>query len=380
MFLTVLALSAFLFAALPAGIYWHNRRLYLPPPAPPPGTPPPEVSVLIPARNEEQTIRQAVSAALASRGVVVEVLVLDDHSEDRTAALVSELAQRDTRLRLLPGPELPAGWCGKQHACWVLAQQARYDLLCFQDADVRLAPDGLARLATFLEHSGADLVSGFPRQEMHTWSERLLIPLIHFILLGFLPLGRMRRRNHPAYAAGCGQLFLVRRRSYFQAGGHAAIRATLHDGLQLPRCFRAAGKRTDLCDATSVACCRMYTCFRDLWHGLAKNAGEGLGAPALILWSSLLLLGGQVLPVGLLLATPWLPPAARFFTLLALLCSYFPRLAAVRRFHQPLTSALAHPLAVLLLVILQWYALLARLWGQPRRWKGRSYASPSPAR
>ena len=92
----------------------------------------------------------------------------------------------------------------------------------------------------------------------------------------------MRRSRHPAYGAGCGQLFLARREAYETAGGHAAIRATLHDGVKLPRAFRAAGLRTDLFDATDVASCRMYRNAGEVWRGLAKNATEGLAAPGKI--------------------------------------------------------------------------------------------------
>ena len=97
------------------------------------------ISVLIPARNEQATIRHSVETVLASHGVEFEVIVLDDHSSDDTAAIVAEVANRDRRLRLVPAPPLPDGWCGKQHACHVLSQLARYDLLIWLDADVRLA-------------------------------------------------------------------------------------------------------------------------------------------------------------------------------------------------------------------------------------------------
>ena len=184
--------------------------------------------MLIPARDEEKAIGEAVEAALASRGVELEVVVLDDGSRDRTAEVVRGLAAGDPRVRLECHPDLPAGWCGKQHACAVLAQRARYDVLAFLDADVRLAPDALARAAAFLAASGAALVSGFPRQEAGTWLERLLIPLIHFLLLGFLPLRRMRAGTAPAYGAGCGQLFVARRRAYDAVGGtvRSAARCT----------------------------------------------------------------------------------------------------------------------------------------------------------
>src|SRR5207244_4018469 len=130
--------------------------------------------------------------------------------------------------------------------------------------------------------SGADLGSGFPRQETGTLLEKLVLPLIHFLLLGYLPLIGMRWCRHPAFGAGCGQLFVTRRDAYEAVGGHVAVRASLHDGLTLPRAYRRRGLKTDLCDATELADCRMYRSGRELWYGLAKNAREGLAHPKAI--------------------------------------------------------------------------------------------------
>lgn len=379
MILEALAATALVLAAIPAVMTALNLRRYLPPLPVRDRSPLPRVSILIPARNEERSIQAAVESALASKGVDLELIVLDDQSEDATAAIVQGLAAVDPRVRLVSAPPLPAGWCGKQHACWVLAREAAHDLLVFLDADVRLAPNGVARLVLFLEESGADLVSGIPLQETETFLERLLIPLIHFVLLGFLPMRGMRQSRSPAYAAGCGQLFLARRSGYDRAGGHAAIRTTLHDGIKLPRAFRAAGLHTDLCDATELARCRMYRSGPEVWRGLAKNATEGLGAPGVIGPMTLLLAGGQVLPLALLAAAPWLTPPALCMALAATLLSYLPRVQAMARFRQPLVSVLLHPLGVLVLLGIQWYALAAQLAGKPRGWRGRAYNAGASA-
>jgi len=376
--ITALASMACVLAEIPALMFLRNLVHYRPAPHPS-GDSTPLVSLLIPARNEERSIAAAVEAALASRGVEPEVIVLDDHFEDRTAAIVAEISQCDPRVRLLAAPRLPEGWCGKQHACAVLAGAARHPLLAFVDADVRLAPDGLARLAAFLESSGADLVSGLPHQETSTFLERLILPLIHFILLGFLPLWRMRRSTHPGFAAGCGQLFLTRRGSYTRTGGHAAIRTSLHDGLTLPRAYRRAGLRTDLCDATNLAVCRMYRSGGELWQGLAKNATEGLAHPARILPFTLLLLGGQVMPVVLLASAAWLPETALLLASSAALLLYLPRLIGMSRFRQSALGALLHPLGVVLLLTIQWHGLLRRLLGRPAAWKGRRYGTDQQA-
>jgi hypothetical protein len=374
MIFLVLAAWSLALAALPALLFVMNLRAYSPPPHPMTGTLP-EISVLIPARDEERAIGPAIESALDSLGVVVEVVVLDDHSRDATAAIVARLAERDPRVRLIEGPPLPPGWCGKQHACSVLARAARSPLYAFLDADVRLSRDGLARMAAFLETSGADLVSGIPRQETRTPAEQLVIPLIHFVLLGFLPIGRARRYPGPSFAAGCGQFFLARREAYDAMGGHATIRATLHDGIKLPRAFRSAGLRTDLCDATEAATCRMYRGAREVWNGLAKNADEALAAPTLIGPVTLLLLGGQVLPMVLLaVGLVWgLQGRAVEMAAAATLLAYLPRLLAVRRFRQPLAAALLHPLGVIVLLAIQWSAFSRRLAGRPATWKGRPY-------
>ena len=188
-----------------------------------------------------------------------------------------------------------------------------------------------------------------PRQELGTFSDRLLLPLIHFVLLGFLPMHAMRRTRWPSMSAGCGQLFIARRDAYEQCGGHAMLRGSLHDGLKLPRVFREAGFRTTLFDATDLATCRMYQTNGETWRGLGKNATEGLAAPGTIVPMTVLLLGGQVLPFLLLAFAPVLPANAFVFAGMAAVLASLPRLVAVWRFRQPIGSALLHPLGVLAL-------------------------------
>ena len=363
-------------AAIPALLFVFNLALYRRLPRRGAIAPVQEgVSVLIPARDEEHGIGDAVRAVLASTDVEFEVIVLDDASTDGTAGIVEALRAADARVRLERSPGLPAEWCGKQHACQLLSQLARYPVFLFLDADVRLQPDAVARVLLRLERGDAQLVSGFPQQVTGTFLERLLIPLIHFLLLGFLPVVAMRRSLHPAFGAGCGQLFACRREHYAAAGGHAAIRKSLHDGITLPRAFRRAGLATDIFDATDLASCRMYRTTKEVWHGLAKNATEGLAHPKAILpWTFLLGLG-QVLPSVLLIVTVTTGGAlwGGRLTGLAVALGYLPRLLAVVRFRQSLLGALLHPLGVAALLAIQWYALGRRILRLPPSWKGRPY-------
>ncbi len=363
-----------MFAGVPMLLFLRNLRLYA---APPFAAAIESVSVLIPARNEERSIEECVQAALSSQNVEVEVIVLDDHSEDRTAAVVEQIARADPRVHLVAAPPLPAGWCGKQFACSVLGKLATQPVLCFLDADVQLQRDGLARMITALRRSGGSLISGFPRQITVTPIEQLLLPLMHFLLLGFLPLDRMRRSTEPSLGAGCGQIFVADQAAYRKAGGHEAIRQSRHDGLTLPRAFRRAGFKTDLCDATSVACCRMYRNCREVFAGLLKNATEGMAAPQRIVPFSILLLSGQVLPLVLViyLFVKRASAAPLMLTSAAVFAAYVPRIIAVFRFKQPLVGALLHPLAIAVLLYIQWLALIRAIFRLPAQWKGRSYST-----
>ena len=286
------------------------------------------------------------------------------------------IAAEDPRLRLEAAPPLPAGWCGKQHACFTLAKLARFDTLTFLDADVRLEPDALARMAAFQKRSGAELVSGFPRQETGTLLEELLIPLINWLLLCFLPLWGMRHFRWAAFGAGCGQWFMTTRAAYEKVGGHAAIKSSLHDGLTLPRAYRRGGFFTDVCDATNLATCRMYRSATGVWFGLAKNAREGMAATGQICFWTLVLVCGQVLPFVLVVLVAVRMPAEpleshAIVITVAWVCVIATSGGIRRRFgHTPVGEAL-HPVAVVLLLAVQWYALARAVIGKPVGWKGR---------
>ncbi|GIW84449.1 MAG: glycosyltransferase [Gemmataceae bacterium] len=389
--MTIVAIFCLACALLPTVMYLLNRPQFHPPPEGEVGesnAAAPAVSVLIPARNEEHNIVECVRSVLASRGVILEVVVLDDQSSDGTADLVEKLAQEDERVRLIQGMPLPEGWCGKQHACYQLAQQGRYEYLAFLDADVRLHPDALLRMIRFLETRGAALVSGFPRQITVTWLEKLLLPLIHFILLGFLPLGMMRRRRWVGLGAGCGQWFVTTQKAYHVVGGHASIRQSRHDGLTLPRAYRRHGFLTDIADATALAWCRMYRSAREVWNGLAKNAREGMASSSQIGFWTIVLFCGQVVPFLALLVWPLLysfplaedtasqESAALSFLLwgIAAVAALGVRGDSAIRFRHSWESVVFHPLAITLLLAIQWYAFLLALIGRPIGWKGRTSA------
>lgn len=359
----ILDLAALICAAIPAALISRNLFVFR---TPAPTAQAEPISVLVPARNEQQHIGAICADVLTAPGIELELIVLDDHSTDRTAEIVRGID--DPRVRLVEAPPLPVGWVGKQHACAVLARLARHDLMLFLDADVRLAPDALPRIAGSMQRTRLALASGFPHQDCESWAEALLLPLIHFLLLGFLPMWLAQRLQTPAMAAGCGQIMVARQEAYEHAGGHGAVQASMHDGITLPRAFRRAGLMTGLFDASRFAHCRMYEGAGAVVAGLLKNATEGMATPVgLPVWTVLLGLG-QVVPIGLVLVQPGVA------AWVALGLGVGLRLVLAWRFRQPAWAAVLHPLGVAVLLAVQWRALAQSIRGKPAVWRGRAYA------
>jgi hypothetical protein len=334
----------------------------------------PAVSVCIPARNEERNLEAIVRGALASEAASVEVLVYDDQSTDATPRILAALQAEDPRVRAVATEPLPEGWNGKQWGCERMGRAARGTWLLFTDADVRLAPDCLARALAEAGRLDAALLSTIPREETGSPLERLVVPLIHWMLFSWLPMPRMRTTNDPATSAGCGQFLLVRRDAWQAAGGHAAFRASMHDGIKLPRNVRRAGFHTDLYDGSESVSCRMYRSAGETWRGFTKNAYEGLGSPVVLLVFTLLE------GAGILLPWIWLPAAIAggaaplgptVLAAFAVAAQVAQRVLLARRFGQPWECVVLHPVTIALLLAIQWRSWWLHLTKR-RAWRGRT--------
>jgi len=339
-----------------------------------------QASVLIPARNEAQRIGRLLDSVLQSEGITVEVCVLDDESDDGTDAIVKSYEERNPNVRLIQGTPIPNGWSGKQFACWQLAQSASFSEFVFLDADVVLTKDALARAVSQRQHTGVDLLSGFPRQQVITIGEQLLIPLIHQILLCFLPFALMRWTRMVAAAAGCGQFFLTTKEAYKISGGHDSIRQSLHDGVMLPGSYRLAGLTTDLFDASNIATCRMYTSFDETWSGLMKNAGEGFARLPLLPVITAVMLLAFVAPMTCLVASAFgTVPADLMLPLFAgCVLSYLPRFICSVKFDRAWLACAFNPLSIILFLTIQWIALFRKQLGKGVQWRQRSYKVATP--
>ena len=229
------------------------------------------VSVIIPARNEAETIETSVRSILATTYEPMELLIVDDRSTDATPTIVQSLAAEDQRVRLISGAPLPPGWFGKPWACVQGYRAATGAYLVFTDADTRHAPTLLAHAIGASRHTGADLVTIAPRQLCLTLWERLIMPQV-WALLSY--------RYHPRVVNAArtardvianGQFILVTRESYEAVGTHERVRGEVAEDLGLAQQYFALGRRMYFAFAESLMVTRMYRDLPGLVEGWSKN-------------------------------------------------------------------------------------------------------------
>jgi glycosyltransferase involved in cell wall biosynthesis len=203
----------------------------------------PRVSIIVPARNEEQDIEQTLSRLLALDYDNYEVIAVDDRSTDRTGEIMNQIAARAERqacLRVIHIDDLPAGWLGKTHAMWTAGKQASGDWVLFTDADVQFKPDAVRRVLAYAEAEPADHVVLFPHLIMSRPGEKMMIAFFQTLFVfGHRPwkVADPKTKDH----MGIGAFNLIRRRVYEAIGTYAALRFEVLDDMKLGKVVKNAG-------------------------------------------------------------------------------------------------------------------------------------------
>jgi chlorobactene glucosyltransferase len=334
------------------------------------------VAIVVPARNEIQNISLCLASLRAQTGLSGRwsIIVVDDDSQDGTAAAVEQCSAHDSKIKLVSAGVLPEGWIGKPHACWRGALLAECHWLCFVDADVRAAPQLVAAAVTAAEVQGIDMLSLHPLQELGSFWERTAMPA------GLLVLACAKSLQAGAGDAVNGQFLLIRRTAYFQVGGHSAVRFEIAEDKALAARVKEAGFDFRVLAAERLARTRMYRNFASLWEGLSKNATEVLGGPFVTLaagaaalafgWTSLLA------PPAIIIAALGEPsPAATTGATLALLGSAVVigvQCATARHFRIPAAFGMIFALGYSAVACLACNGVMVSLNGRVT-WKERTY-------
>jgi Glycosyl transferase family 2 len=334
-------------------------------------SPEPKVSVVVAARNEERNLRPALESLLRLDYPDLELILVDDRSEDATGAILDQLAAEHPRLRVLHLRELPPGWLGKNHALWVGSRQAAGELLLFTDADVVLAPQVLQRAVTRLEAGGGDHLTLSPQVRMPSAFLNGFGLAFGLIFAIFTRPWRAADPNSPCHI-GIGAFNLVRAAAYRQVGGHRTIALRPDDDLKLGKILKRAGYRQELLYGSGLVAVEWYASVSQLIQGLEKNAfagtdyriGQALGGAVALLLTSVWPYAALLLTRG---ASWWLALATVALINLLLLDS-------ARRQGSSPWLALGFPLATALFAYIIVRTTLLNLWQGGITWRGTFYS------
>lgn len=347
------------------------------------------VSIIVPARNEEQNIHRCVTSLLEQNYDDYEVIVVDDGSTDGTARILDEIARlhpQRQRLYVLRLRDLPEGWAGKPHALYAGVQEARGDWLLFTDADTWHAPAALRFAISKALAEGIDLLSLSTEQELPGFWNKVMMPMAYLGISMQYPIKLVNDPGSPVAIAN-GQFILLRRAVYDLVGGYARpdMRNTLLDDRDLARIVKENGYRLQFVDGRGLVHVRMYNTLRETWRGWRKNVFLGSrGGLAFVL---LQLIGlPMVAIIPFLLPLPaWLKGRSRrrgdaistgeLYT--ASLLEFGPPLAyrlwMDRQLNVPWYYALTHPLAAAMFEGILAQSTWRILTRKGVDWRGRQY-------
>jgi glycosyltransferase involved in cell wall biosynthesis len=354
----------------------------------------PQVSIVIPARNEEASLGSCLESLVAQTGVSFEIIVIDDHSADRTREIAQSFSAVRSAVRVIEAGPLPAGWTGKNNAVAAGAREARGEWLLFTDADTVHLPGSLAAALSEARENQADLLSYSPEQIAVTFWEMAVLPVVFAELARQYPPAKVSDPNSPEAAAN-GQYILITREAYDAVGGHAAIASEILEDVALARAVKASGRKIRFRYASTRVRTRMYRNFRQLREGWTKNLAllfPNPGELAIRLFGlfALITITGVVV-FGALLSGHlpdvwpiWLSPnwslkrglglsSGAAFTLLV-----WHVLSQVRKANFPWRASLPAFVGLPVVAYLLLRSKLAHGAGRVS-WKGRTYASPEPS-
>jgi chlorobactene glucosyltransferase len=337
----------------------------------------PSVSILVPARNEEFNIAPCVRSLLAQDYPHFHILVLDDESTDGTWETLQFLVRGTTQLHVINGKPLPFNWIGKNWACHQLYEAANGELLLFTDADTTHGPGALRSAVNALLSERADLVTALPHEQVITWAEKLIVPMVPWTVFAFLPLSLAYRLNAPSLSACVGQFMMFRRGAYEAIGGHASVRQHAADDLALVRRIKSHGLCWRLLDGTNSVQCRMYRTPRQVFAGFNKNLFASFNYNLPVYLFTWLLLGVVFLqpPVMIILAITALEVSALALTLaiIAVGGALLLWVLANLRFGFAIHLALFYPISLFIAMAVAASSLTCTLLGRTS-WKGRRLA------
>jgi chlorobactene glucosyltransferase len=337
----------------------------------------PFVSVLVPARNEEHNINGILISLLRQDYPKYEVIVLNDNSTDKTPELISEIQKEYPRLRIINGKELEEGWTGKCFACKQLFDASKGEYILFTDADTVHNTNSLRDSITIALNREADMLTLFPKMQMVTLAEKIIMPMLWFTVMLLLPFYFVDKKGFVKFSIGIGPFMMFKRVSYEAIGGHNSVKNAIVEDVWLARLIKEHGMNLVAADGSNMLSVRMYRSFKEIWNGFSKNifAGFEFSTSALFTINFLYFLL-FFLPFLLFfkeLSLQFCSCYLLILTGLQVLILYICRTAISVKWKLGIMSTILHPLGALSVPLI---ALNSWRWitlGKGAKWKGRIY-------
>ena len=331
----------------------------------------PSVSLIAPARNEERNIEEAVRSLARLDYPNLQITIINDRSTDRTGEILDRLAAEFPQLNVVHLTDLPPGWLGKNHAMQLGADRSSGEWLLFADGDVVYEPTVLKRAIVYAHKHRVDHLAGWPDVVAQSWLMSTFMLTFALYLFLFVRVWAIRNPRSRAHI-GVGAFNLVRAAAYRAAGGHARIKMRPDDDLKLGKIVKLAGYRQDFVDCTGLLSVEMYRSVSELLRGLEKNAFSATDySVALTVFSTILSLLFCVWPF---VAVFVISGPTRWLYLAVCLLLWTMAWGSARTTRAPPACALAYPLAVLMMVYIQWRTMLLNYYHGGIRWRDTHYS------
>jgi glycosyltransferase involved in cell wall biosynthesis len=329
------------------------------------------VAIVVPARNEEAAIGEALRRLLALDGSNHQIMVIDDRSTDKTPEIIDQIAHgTPDKITAIHIRELPPGWMGKAHAMWTAARLANSDWILFTDADVMFRNDALRRAIAYAEAEHADHLVMLPRILMKHWGEKMMVAFFHLLFVfGHRPwkVSDPKAKDH----LGVGAFNLVRRHVYEAVGTYEALRFDIVDDMKLGKVIKTAGFRQRVVFGDDLIAIRWARGAMGVVNNLTKNFFAVVSFQTWrALGSCVALIFLNIVPfIGMLFARG----SSRVPYGIALLSMFFLYLGMRRHVEIHPWYFFLHPLSSVLFVYTMIRSTFLTLWHGGVEWRGTTY-------
>ena len=328
------------------------------------------ISVLIPARNEENNISKCVRSILKSKSYFSEILIYNDHSEDNTQIEIDRLLKLDKRIKKADTKSLSKGWIGKSFACYQLAEQSVGDWILFLDADTEFSGK-IEDMVSLAKEKNISMLSAWPMIKMDSISEKIFMPILNFVVFSLCPVPFSEKLNSRNLGLAHGACILFNKKIYSDLGGHKLVRNDLFEDTRLARIWRDKKEKNYCIDGKNIISVKMYSSFSSIWDGFLKNYYPSFSKEvSFFIFQIFFFLSYFLLPIYLIFR---MINNFEIINLLLLFFIFLPRIIISIKFKHSLLSVIFHPFAILTMILLGFNSWWSFKYGKGLKWKDRIY-------